>query len=347
LVHWQLYYECLRPRSRSRNELWSIGVIRMSDQENTEEVVEKKKSGFFSRLKSGLAKTRDTLTGGIENIVLGEARVGPEFLQELEDVLVAADVGIETTNYILNELKKDVEDHHIRDSEGVKNALKKVLVRILEEHQGESRKWVEPTHVVLVIGVNGSGKTTTIGKLTQKWKDEGKKVLLGAGDTFRAAAVEQMLIWAERVGVPCIHQKTGADPSAVSFDAVQAAVTRKMDVAIIDTAGRLQTNTNLMEELKKVKRVIGKVLPGAPHETLLVLDATIGQNSVSQAKLFHEAMAIDGLVMTKLDGTGKGGVLFNISRELKLPMRYIGIGEKVDDLQEFDPNSFVDALFAT
>jgi fused signal recognition particle receptor len=319
----------------------------MSDQENTEEVVEKKKSGFFSRLKSGLAKTRDTLTGGIENIVLGEARVGPEFLQELEDVLVAADVGIETTNYILNELKKDVEDHHIRDSEGVKNALKKVLVRILEEHQGESRKWVEPTHVVLVIGVNGSGKTTTIGKLTQKWKDEGKKVLLGAGDTFRAAAVEQMLIWAERVGVPCIHQKTGADPSAVSFDAVQAAVTRKMDVAIIDTAGRLQTNTNLMEELKKVKRVIGKVLPGAPHETLLVLDATIGQNSVSQAKLFHEAMAIDGLVMTKLDGTGKGGVLFNISRELKLPMRYIGIGEKVDDLQEFDPNSFVDALFAT
>lgn len=319
----------------------------MSDQEKTEEGVEKKKSGFFSRLKSGLAKTRDTLAGGIENIVLGEARVGPEFLQELEDVLVAADVGIETTHYILNELKKDVEDYHIRDNEGVKNALKKVLVRILEEHQGESRKWVEPTHVVLVIGVNGSGKTTTIGKLTQKWKDEGKKVLLGAGDTFRAAAVEQMLIWAERVGAPCIHQKTGADPSAVSFDAVQAAVTRKMDVAIIDTAGRLQTNTNLMEELKKVKRVIGKVLPGAPHETLLVLDAAIGQNSVSQAKLFHEAMAIDGLVMTKLDGTGKGGVLFNISRELKLPVRYIGIGEKVDDLQEFDPKSFVDALFAT
>jgi fused signal recognition particle receptor len=332
-------------------EAWFIcslfGAIGMSEQEKTEEVVEKKKTGFFASLKSGLAKTRDTLAGGIENIVLGEARVGPEFMQELEEVLVTADVGVETTQYILNELKKDVEDDRIRNQDGVKEALKQVLVRILEEHQGEDRKFVEPTHVVLVIGVNGSGKTTTIGKLTQKWTADGKKVLLGAGDTFRAAAVEQMLVWAERVGVPCIHQKTGADPSGVSYEAVQAAVTRKMDVAIIDTAGRLQTNTNLMEELKKVKRVIGKVLPDAPHETLLVLDATIGQNSVSQAKLFHEAMDIDGLVMTKLDGTGKGGVLFNITRELKLPVRYIGIGEKAEDLQEFDPKSFVDALFAS
>jgi fused signal recognition particle receptor len=319
----------------------------MSDQENTEEGVEKKKSGFFSRLKSGLAKTRDSLAGGIDNIVHGQATVGPEFMQELEEVLISADVGVETTNYILDELKKGVAEAHIRDQDGVRERLKQVLTQILEENQGSRRSFVVPTHVVLVIGVNGSGKTTTIGKLTQKWKDEGKAVLLGAGDTFRAAAVEQMLIWADRVGVPCIHQKSGADPSAVSYDAVQAAVTRNMDVVIIDTAGRLQTNTNLMEELKKVKRVIGKVLPDAPHETLLVLDATIGQNSVSQAKVFHEAMSIDGLVMTKLDGTSKGGVLFNICRELQLPVRYIGIGEKVEDLQEFDPKSFVDALFAS
>ncbi|GJL79273.1 MAG: signal recognition particle receptor FtsY [Nitrospinaceae bacterium] len=319
----------------------------MSDQENTEEVVEEKKSGFFSRLKSGLSKTRNSLAGGIDRVVHGQAKVGPELLDELEEVLISADVGVATTGFILEELKKGVAEARIRDNEGILENLKQLMAGILEAPQGSRREFSEPPHVVLVIGVNGSGKTTTIGKLTQKWKNEGKNVLLGAGDTFRAAAVEQMLIWAERVGVPCIHQKTGADPSAVAFDAVQAAVARKMDVAIIDTAGRLQTNTNLMEELKKVKRVIGKVLPDAPHETLLVLDASIGQNSVSQAKLFHEAMDIDGLVMTKLDGTGKGGVLLNITRELNLPVRYIGIGEKAEDLQEFDPRSFVDALFAS
>ena len=319
----------------------------MGDPENTEEGVAEKKSGFFSRLKSGLAKTRNSLAGGLDNVVHGQARVEPKHLDELEEALIMADVGIPTTNAILETLKREVAEGRIRNKEDVLENLKRLMVDILKENQGHPHKEAQKPHVVLVIGVNGSGKTTTIGKLTQKWKNEGKNVLLGAGDTFRAAAIEQMLIWAERVGVPCIHQKSGADPSAVAFDAVQAAVTRKMDVALIDTAGRLQTNTNLMEELKKVKRVIGKVLPGAPHETLLVLDATIGQNSVSQAKLFHEAMAIDGLVMTKLDGTSKGGVLLNITRELKLPVRYIGIGEKADDLQEFDPNTFVEALFAS
>lgn len=319
----------------------------MSDPENTEEVVEEKKSGFFSRLKSGLAKTRKSLAGGLDNVVHGEASVEPKHLDELEEALILADVGLPTTNYILATLKKEVALGHIRNKEDVLENLKLLMVNILKENQGHAQRASEKPHVVLVIGVNGSGKTTTIGKLTQKWKNEGQNVILGAGDTFRAAAIEQMLIWAERVGVPCIHQKTGADPSAVAFDAVQAALTRKMDVVLIDTAGRLQTNTNLMEELKKVKLVIGKVLPGAPHETLLVLDATIGQNSVSQAKLFHEAMEIDGLVMTKLDGTSKGGVLLNITRELKLPVRYIGIGEKADDLQEFDPANFVEALFAS
>jgi fused signal recognition particle receptor len=318
----------------------------MSDSENIEEVVEEKKSGFFSRLKSGLAKTRNSLAGGLDNVVHGLAKVEPKHLDELEEALIIADVGVPTAHFILDALKKEVAEGRIRNKEDVLVNLKRLMVEILNENQGNYQQSVEKPHVVLVIGVNGSGKTTTIGKLTQKWKNEGKNVLLGAGDTFRAAAIEQMLIWAERVGVPCIHQKSGADPSAVAFDAVQAAVTRKMDVALIDTAGRLQTNTNLMEELKKVKRVIGKVLPEAPHETLLVLDATIGQNSVSQAKLFHEAMEIDGLVMTKLDGTSKGGVLLNISRELKLPVRYIGVGEKADDLQEFDPKAFVEALFA-
>ena len=198
--------------------------------------------------------------------------------------------------------------------------------------------------VVLMVGVNGSGKTTTIGKLAQRWKQEGKKVLLAAGDTFRAAAINQLQVWADRAGINCISQKSGADPSAVAYDAVQAAVARGVDVVLIDTAGRLQTNQNLMEELKKVKRVIGKVLPGAPHETLLVLDATLGQNSISQAKLFHETLELDGFVMTKLDGTAKGGVLFNLSGELKLPIYFIGVGEKAEDLQEFDPERFVEAL---
>lgn len=319
----------------------------MSDSENTEKKVEEKKTGFFSRLKSGLKKTRNSLAGGLDNVVHGQAKVEPQHLDELEEALIMADVGIATTNAILKALKHEVALGHIRNKEDVLKNLKRLMVDILSENRGNVDRMSEKPHIVLVIGVNGSGKTTTIGKLTQKWKNEGKSVLLGAGDTFRAAAIEQMLIWAERVGVPCIHQKSGADPSAVAFDAVQAAITREMDIALIDTAGRLQTNTNLMEELKKVKRVIGKVLPGAPHETLLVLDATIGQNSVSQAKLFHEAMEIDGLVMTKLDGTSKGGVLLNITRELKLPVRYIGIGEKADDLQEFDPADFVEALFSS
>ena len=319
----------------------------MGDSENKEGAVEEKKAGFFSRLKSGLAKTRNSLAGGLDNVVHGQAKVEPEHLDELEEALILADVGIPTASFILEALKTEVAEGRVRNKEDVLEKLKQLMVNILIENQGDGQESMEKPHIVLVIGVNGSGKTTTIGKLTQKWKNEGKNVLLGAGDTFRAAAIEQMLIWAERVGVPCIHQKSGADPSAVAFDAVQAAVAREMDVALIDTAGRLQTNTNLMEELKKVKRVIGKVLPGAPHETLLVLDATIGQNSVSQAKLFHEAMEIDGLIMTKLDGTSKGGVLLNITRELNLPVRYIGIGEKPDDLQEFDPKTFVDALFAS
>ena len=312
--------------------------------EKTQPPKEELKSGFFARLKSGLQKTRSSLAGGIENVVQGKAKVGPELLEELEEILLTADVGMNSTSFILEDLKKDVEKNRIRENEEVLLQLKGRMREVLSENIKSINFSGNKPLVILMVGVNGSGKTTTIGKLAQRWKQEGKKVLLAAGDTFRAAAINQLQVWADRAGINCISQKSGADPSAVAFDAVQAAVSRDMDVVLIDTAGRLQTNQNLMEELKKVKRVIGKILPGAPHETLLVLDATLGQNSISQAKLFHEALGLDGFVMTKLDGTAKGGILFNLSGEFKLPIHFIGVGEKAEDLQEFDPEKFVEAL---
>jgi len=315
--------------------------------EETEQTEEEPKSGFFYRLKSGLQKTRTSLAGGIENIVQGKAKVGLELLDELEETLLIADVGMKTTTFILEDLKKDVAQNRIRENDEVLQHLKGQMFKVLSQNNKPIQFSKNKPLVILMVGINGSGKTTTIGKLSQKWKKEGKKVLLAAGDTFRAAAIDQLQVWAERAEINCISQKSGADPSAVAYDAVQAAVARNVDVLLIDTAGRLQTNQNLMEELKKVKRVIGKVLPGAPHETLLVLDATLGQNSISQAKHFHEALELDGFVMTKLDGTAKGGVLLNLSGELKLPIHFIGVGEKVEDLQVFDSKKFVDALISS
>ena len=302
------------------------------------------KSGFFARLKSGLAKTRSNFAGGFDNIVHGKAKVGPELLEELEETLLIADVGMQTTSFILDDLKREVSQNRIRENKEVLGQLKQRMIHVLSQNQKPLAFSEHQPFVILVVGVNGSGKTTTIGKLAWHWKQEGKKVLLAAGDTFRAAAIDQLQVWADRSGISCISQKIGADPSAVAYDAVQAGLACEMDLVLIDTAGRLQTNTNLMEELKKIKRVIGKVLPGAPHETLLVLDATIGQNSISQARLFNEALEVDGLVMTKLDGTAKGGVLFNITDDLKLPIRFVGVGEKPEDLQEFNPETFVEAL---
>ena len=312
--------------------------------EETQTPSEEPRSGFFARLKSGLEKTRSSLAGGIENVVQGKAKVGTELLEELEEILLIADVGMNSTSFILEDLKKDVAKKRIRENEDVLKQLKGRMTEVLSQNINPITFTKNKPLVILMVGVNGSGKTTTIGKLAQKWKQEGKNVLLAAGDTFRAAAINQLQVWADRTGINCISQKSGADPSAVAYDAVKAAVSRNMDVVLIDTAGRLQTNQNLMEELKKVKRVVGKVLPGAPHETLLVLDATLGQNSISQAKLFHEALGLDGFVMTKLDGTAKGGILFNLSRELNLPIHFIGVGEKAEDLQEFDPEKFVKAL---
>ncbi len=303
------------------------------------------KGGFFRSLKKGLSKTRNSLAGGIDNLVHGQATLGPELVKEIEEVLLVADVGVKTTQFIVDELNLQIGEARIRDREGMLNHLRQMMAQLLNKNQKDGDYSAHSPFVILVIGVNGSGKTTTIGKLAQRWHNEGKKVLLTAGDTFRAAAMEQLQMWADRIGIPCVRQNSGADPSAVAFDGVQAAVARKMDIVIVDTAGRLQTNLNLMEELKKVKRVIGKVIPDAPHETLLVLDATIGQNSIAQARQFHEALDIDGLVMTKLDGTSKGGVLLNISQEMNLPVRFIGIGEKSEDLQEFRADDFVRALF--
>ena len=315
--------------------------------EETKQTEDEPKSGFFFRLKSGLQKTRASLAGGIENIVQGKAKVGLELLDELEETLLIADVGMKTTTFILEDLKKDVAQNRIRENDEVLKHLKGRMIKVLSQNTKPIQFSTNKPLVILMVGINGSGKTTTIGKLAQKWKKEGKKVLLAAGDTFRAAAIDQLQIWADRADISCISQKSGADPSAVAYDAVQAAIARNMDVVLIDTAGRLQTNQNLMEELKKVKRVIGKVLLGAPHETLLVLDATLGQNSISQAKHFHEALELDGFVMTKLDGTAKGGVLLNLSGELKLPIHFIGVGEKAEDLQAFDSKSFVDALISS
>ena len=303
------------------------------------------KEGLFLRLKQGLQKTRNNLADGINQIVAGSAPIGPELWQELEEILLISDMGFSTVSWIMEELKKEVRKSLIREKEEIIKHLKKLLVNSLEEVQAEEATLVEGPCIVLIIGVNGSGKTTTVGKLASRYNKEGKKVMVVAGDTFRAAATEQLQIWAERVGVSCVSQKSGTDPSAVAYDAVRSATLKKVDKVLVDTAGRLQTNKNLMEELKKIKRVIGKVIKGAPHETILVLDATIGQNSLSQAKLFNEMLDVDSLVMTKLDGSAKGGALFNITRELKLPVRFIGVGEEVDDLQPFNSKLFVDALF--
>jgi fused signal recognition particle receptor len=305
----------------------------------------------FQKIKNGLTKTRNNLIDKISNLLNISKTIDESFFNDLEEILIGADVGVGMTSELISRLKERVKIEKLSQPEELKFALKDELEKILKssfDSQNfdpfsipEDRK----PFVIMIVGVNGVGKTTTVGKLAYNFKSRGKKVLIGAGDTFRAAANEQLEIWAKRAGVDIIQQQKGSDPGAVAFDTVKSALARDIDVVLIDTAGRLHTKTNLMEELKKVKRVIQKLIPRAPDEIWLVLDATIGQNSIQQARQFHQALGITGLIITKLDGTAKGGVVFAIANELKIPVKFIGVGESIDDLQPFDPESFIDALF--
>jgi fused signal recognition particle receptor len=302
------------------------------------------KKGFFGRLKERLTKTRETLITRVDRLVLGKKEIDEDLLDELEEILITSDLGVMTTQALIESVQQKVKRKELDDPERLKVYLQQEILRFLEVPK-KIPDYSQRPFIVLVIGVNGVGKTTTIGKLAQRLGEQGQKVMLVAGDTFRAAAGEQLEIWAGRSGAEIVRQKEGSDPSAVVFDALKAAASRGMDVVLIDTAGRLHTRVNLMEELKKIRRVIQKSIPEAPHQTLLILDATMGQNAISQARIFNEAMEVDGIILTKLDGTAKGGIIVGISHELKIPIEYIGIGEKVDDLQPFNPEEFVRALF--
>ncbi|MHC1697812.1 MAG: signal recognition particle-docking protein FtsY [Geobacteraceae bacterium] len=303
------------------------------------------KPGFFERLKKGLSKTHESLVGRIDALLLGKKKVDADTLEELEEILVTADIGMATTVELVRSLEQRLKRNELQDGDALKQALKEEMLGRLEATSSKLDTDSYSPFVIMVIGVNGVGKTTTIGKLASKFTAEGKKVLLVAADTFRAAAVEQLEIWGQRVGIDVVRHKHGADPAAVVFDGCKAAVARRADILIVDTAGRLHTKVNLMEELKKIRRVVGREIPGGPHETLLVLDAATGQNALSQAKIFKEAADVTGIALTKLDGTAKGGIVVAISSEFKIPVRYIGIGEGVDDLRDFDPEQFVQALF--
>ncbi|RGS72662.1 signal recognition particle-docking protein FtsY [Mitsuokella sp. AF21-1AC] len=303
--------------------------------------------GFFDKLKKGLNKTRENLTNKIEKIIIGYADIDDDLLDELEETLIMADVGVQTTDKLMTAVRKGIKKKEINTPEDLKPFLQKQIVEILTkgEEMDTTRVAENGPTVLLVIGVNGAGKTTTIGKLAAYYKGQGKSVLLAAADTFRAAAIDQLEVWGERTGVPVIKHEEGSDPAAVAFDAVKAAVARNVDILIIDTAGRLQTKSNLMQELEKINRVIGREIPGAPHETLLVLDATTGQNAISQAELFTKAAPITGVVLTKLDGTAKGGVVIGIKSQLQMPVKWIGVGEGVEDLRPFNAEDFAKALF--
>jgi fused signal recognition particle receptor len=301
--------------------------------------------GFFERLKLGLKKTTDGLVGRIDTLVLGRKEIDADTLEELEEILITSDIGVKTSVELIRTLEQRMGRNELKDGLALRAALKDEILARLEAHHRPLDMSGQHPFVLLVIGVNGVGKTTTIGKLAARYSATGKKVLLAAADTFRAAAAEQLQSWGERAGVDVVSHKEGADPSAVVFDACRAAVARKVDILIVDTAGRLHTKVNLMEEMKKIRRVIDREIPGAPHETLLVVDAATGQNAVSQARLFKDAAGVTGIALTKLDGTAKGGIVVAVSHEFALPVRYIGVGEAIDDLRDFDPREFTDALF--
>jgi fused signal recognition particle receptor len=296
-------------------------------------------------MRTGLAKTKASLTGRIDELLGSSATIDEDLLEGLEEILIGADFGMKTTADLMQSLQKRISRGEAKDPEALRALLKEEILQRLKLEAAPLEPGSVSPFVVMVVGVNGVGKTTTIGKIAHQFVSQGKTVLLGAGDTFRAAAAEQLAVWGERAGVDVISQNSGADPAAVAFDAVRSAIARKVDVLLLDTAGRLHTKVNLMEELKKIRKVLDRELPGAPHETLLVVDATTGQNALVQARFFQEAVAVTGLALTKLDGTARGGMLVAIGHELGLPVRYVGIGEGIDDLRPFDPTLFVEALF--
>ncbi|MBQ9718206.1 MAG: signal recognition particle-docking protein FtsY [Clostridia bacterium] len=298
--------------------------------------------GFFDKLKQGLAKTKNAVFGQINEVVKNFRKVDEEFLEELEEIMICADMGASTTEKILDELRDRIKADNIKNAEDVKDVLGEILRAQVGE--GEPLNLETSPSVILVIGVNGVGKTTSIGKIANNLRKDGKKVIVAAADTFRAAAIEQLAIWCDRAGVELVRQNEGSDPASVVYDAIAAANKRRADVLIIDTAGRLHNKSNLMDELAKINRIISRELPNASRETLLVLDATTGQNAVMQAKKFRETADITGLILTKLDGTAKGGAIFSIKDEINIPVKYIGVGEHIDDMQPFDAKMFIDAL---
>jgi len=304
------------------------------------------KPGLFARLKAGLSKTRSGLTEGIANLVLGRKQIDAELLEDIESQLLTADVGVEATQGIITDLTQRVARKQLADADALMGALREDMAAILRPcSRPLSIDAQKKPFVILMVGVNGVGKTTTIGKLARRLQDSGKSVMLAAGDTFRAAAVEQLEVWGQRNNIPVIAQRQGADSASVIFDALQSAQARSIDVLIADTAGRLHTQTNLMEELKKIKRVLGKLDVSAPHEVMLVVDAGTGQNALNQAQQFNEAVGLTGISLSKLDGTAKGGIIFAIAKRLGIPIRFIGVGESIEDLREFDAEQFVAALF--
>jgi fused signal recognition particle receptor len=300
---------------------------------------------LLEKLKAGVQKTRSGLVSALEDALQGGRQINPDLLDELEFALISADIGVRTTEEILGSIRQRVERHQLNDAAELQGLIREQLLEILQASERAPARVAEPPAVILVVGVNGSGKTTTIGKLAQRFKNEQRSVLLCAADTFRAAAIEQLEIWGERTGTRVVRQNAGSDPSAVLFDALHSARSSKVDYVIVDTAGRLQTKEYLMAELQKMSRTAKKVIPDAPHEVLLVLDATTGQNGLEQARKFTETSGVTGIVLTKLDGTAKGGIVVAIARELNLPIRYVGVGEKADDLLPFDAEVFIESLF--
>ncbi|MFO7559118.1 MAG: signal recognition particle-docking protein FtsY [Desulfobacterales bacterium] len=324
------------------------GLLEVDETEVLEQVeeitTEIEPEGFFSRLKSGLSKTRNTFTGGLDRIFSSAQKIDDDLMEEIEELLITSDIGVQTTMSLVQKISEKASD--ISDSEELKRVLKTEILALIKNANVPAEKKEQPVpRIIMVVGVNGVGKTTTIGKLSARFKQEGLKVLIVAADTFRAAAGEQLAIWAEKSGAQIVKHRDGADPASVAYDGVEAAIARGIDVVLVDTAGRLHTKLNLMEELKKIRRTIAKKIPDAPHEILMILDATTGQNALIQAKMFHEALGLTSIALTKLDGTAKGGIVIAICDELNIPLEYIGVGEKLDDLQEFDPDRFVEALF--